>query len=118
MSFATPSRAPTHVWCSAFEPSEPSALPGWMRRHVLAHVGYNALALQRLAAWARTGEPHPMYGSTGQCASEIAEGATWDGPRLRAFVADTAARLAADLDAEGCHLRDRTRRPRWQLRAG
>jgi maleylpyruvate isomerase len=81
------------------ELAEPSALPGWTRRHVLAHVGYNARALQRLAAWARTGEPHPMYGSAEQRNAEIADGATWDGPRLRAFVQDTAADLDADLDA-------------------
>ena len=81
------------------ELAEPSALPGWTRRHVLAHVGYNARALRRLTAWARTGEPQPMYPSPEHRAAEIAEGATWDGPRLRAFVRDTAADLAADLDA-------------------
>ena len=26
----------------------PSLLPGWSRRHVIAHVGYNARALTRL----------------------------------------------------------------------
>jgi maleylpyruvate isomerase len=83
----------------ADELGEPSGLPGWTRRHLLAHVGFNARALRRLAAWARTGEPQPMYGSAEQRSAEIAEGATWDGPRLRAFVADTAADLAADLDA-------------------
>ena len=81
------------------ELTEPSALPGWTRRHLLAHVGFNARALQRLAAWARTGEPQPMYGSAEQRTTEIAEGATWDGPRLRAFVRETAAGLEADLDA-------------------
>lgn len=81
------------------ELTEPSALPGWTRRHLLAHVGFNARALRRLAAWARTGEPRPMYGSAEQRTAEIAEGATWDGPRLRAFVVDTAAGLDADLDA-------------------
>lgn len=81
------------------ELAEPSALPGWTRRHLVAHVGYNALALRRLATWARTGKPHRMYGSAEQRTSEIAEGATWDGPRLRAFVTQTATGLAADLDA-------------------
>jgi maleylpyruvate isomerase len=110
----TPGTASTsHVWMrqgtDAFlsavadlsndELAEPSALPGWTRRHVLAHVGYNARALRRLAAWARTGDPQPMYGSADQRAAEIAEGAMWDGARLRAFVRDTAADLDADLDA-------------------
>jgi maleylpyruvate isomerase len=80
------------------ELGRPTALPGWSRRHLLAHVGFNARALQRLTVWARTGEPHPMYGSPEQRATEIATGATWDGPRLRAFVSDSAAELAADLD--------------------
>jgi maleylpyruvate isomerase len=39
-----------------------------------------------------------MYGSAEQRTAEIAEGATWDGPRLRAFVRDTAADLDAGLD--------------------
>lgn len=78
--------------------SAPTELPGWSRRHVLAHVGFNALALRRLALWARTGEPHPMYASSEQRAAEIAEGATWDGARLRVFVATSAERLAADLE--------------------
>jgi maleylpyruvate isomerase len=79
------------------ELAEPSALPGWTRRHVLAHVGFNARALGRLAVWARTGERQPMYASAEQRSAEIAEGATWDGPRLRAFVANTAAGFEAEL---------------------
>lgn len=76
-----------------------TALPGWSRLHVLAHVGFNARALQRLAHWARTGFPTPMYGSAEQRAAEIADGATWTADRLRALVADSADGLAADLDA-------------------
>ena len=98
-------RQGTDLFLSAMEAlnddelAEPTDLPAWTRRHVLAHVGYNARALQRLAAWARTGEPQPMYGSAEQRAAEIADGATWDGPRLRAFVRDTAADLTSRLDA-------------------
>ncbi len=33
---------------------EPSALPGWSRRHVLAHVAANADALGNLVRWAAT----------------------------------------------------------------
>jgi 2-keto-4-pentenoate hydratase/2-oxohepta-3-ene-1,7-dioic acid hydratase in catechol pathway len=37
-----------------------TALGGWTRQHLLAHVGYNAQALRRLASWARTGKRSPM----------------------------------------------------------
>ncbi|MGH3214672.1 MAG: maleylpyruvate isomerase N-terminal domain-containing protein, partial [Trebonia sp.] len=33
----------------------PSALPGWTRRHLLAHVAANAGALGNLVHWAATG---------------------------------------------------------------
>src|SRR5438309_7078637 len=39
----------------------PSALPGWTGRHILSHVGHNARAVRRLAHWAATGVPTPMY---------------------------------------------------------
>jgi maleylpyruvate isomerase len=35
-------------------------LPGWTRRHVVAHVGYNARAIARLIEWAATGVETPM----------------------------------------------------------
>ncbi|MET8183547.1 maleylpyruvate isomerase family mycothiol-dependent enzyme [Streptomyces sp. NPDC005336] len=41
----------------------PSALPGWTRGHVLAHLARNADALVNLLTWARTGQETPMYGS-------------------------------------------------------
>ena len=41
----------------------PSGLPGWTRRHLLAHVASNAEALGRLLDWARTGVENPMYAS-------------------------------------------------------
>lgn len=41
----------------------PSALPGWTRGHVLAHVARNADALVNLLTWARTGVETPMYPS-------------------------------------------------------
>ncbi|MYW05496.1 maleylpyruvate isomerase N-terminal domain-containing protein, partial [Streptomyces sp. SID3343] len=39
----------------------PSALPGWSRAQLVAHVARNADALANLAAWARTGVETPMY---------------------------------------------------------
>jgi maleylpyruvate isomerase len=77
----------------------PTALPGWSRRHLLAHIGFNAEALRRLAAWARTGTPTPMYASSEQRSAEIEQGVTWPADRLRAFLKDSAAALADDLDA-------------------
>jgi len=72
----------------------PSRLPGWSRAHVLAHVGFNAVALMNLVTWARTGVPTPMYSSAAQRDHDIERGATWAVPDLRAFVTSTAADLA------------------------
>ena len=51
---------------------EPSLLPGWTRRTVVAHLARNADAVGNLLTWARTGEPTPMYAS----AQEREEGIT------------------------------------------
>jgi maleylpyruvate isomerase len=75
----------------------PSALPGWTGRHVLSHVGHNARAIRRLAHWAATGEPTPMYARATSRAREIALGAHWDTARLRSFVEVEQDELAAAL---------------------
>jgi maleylpyruvate isomerase len=54
----------------------PSRLPGWTRRHVAAHVGFNARAVARLVEWAATGVETPMYSSPDERAHEIDFGAT------------------------------------------
>jgi len=77
---------------------QPTGLPGWTRRHVLAHLASNAEALQRLAHWARTGELTPMYASPGQRSADIEQGSNLPAARLRAWVHTSARRLAADLD--------------------
>jgi maleylpyruvate isomerase len=71
---------------------EPCALPGWSRRHLLAHVASNAEAIGRLLTWARTGVETPMYASPEQRAADIETGATR--PDLRAWVAESAGDLA------------------------
>jgi maleylpyruvate isomerase len=76
----------------------PSALPGWTGRHILSHVGYNARAVARLASWAATGVPTPMYSGTTARADEIALGAQWDAQRLRSFVEVEQEALAAALE--------------------
>ncbi|QYN36068.1 maleylpyruvate isomerase family mycothiol-dependent enzyme [Pseudonocardia sp. DSM 110487] len=84
----------------------PSALPGWSRAHVVAHVARNAEALTRLVTWARTGIETPMYSSREQRAAEIESSAQAPADVLRAELATTAA----DLDAALAALDDTT----WQ----
>lgn len=68
-------------------------LSGWSRRHLVAHVGYNAAALCRLLDWAATGIESPMYASAEQRGREIAEGATLSAAALRNLFDHTVARL-------------------------
>jgi maleylpyruvate isomerase len=68
-------------------------LAGWSRRHLLAHVGYNAAALCRLLDWAATGVETPMYASPEQRRHEIDEGATLSAAALRNLFDHTVARL-------------------------
>lgn len=72
---------------------EPSLLPGWTRRHVIAHVGFNARAVARLVEWARTGVETPMYDSDTQRADEIAFGSTLPTEALRNLCAHAAVHL-------------------------
>jgi uncharacterized protein (TIGR03083 family) len=55
--------------------NRPCALPGWTRRHLIAHVAANADALGNLVQWAATGEPTPMYASPAERAAGIENGA-------------------------------------------
>ena len=77
--------------------SAPTALPGWSRRHLLAHVSANADALRRLAHWARTGEERRMYDSPDQRAAEIEQGSRLPVGDLRSWLRTSAAALADDL---------------------
>ena len=78
-----------------------TALPGWRRAHVVAHVHFNAEALRRLVTWARTGEPTPMYAGAEQRAAEIELGAGWTPMELRRVVRASAEALDTDLTALG-----------------
>jgi maleylpyruvate isomerase len=77
----------------------PSALPGWSRAHVVAHVARNAEALTRLATWARTGIETPMYPSREARAAEIESSAQKPVDVLRAELTATAADLDGALAA-------------------
>jgi maleylpyruvate isomerase len=76
------------------EADEPSLLPGWSRRTLLAHVARNADALVNLLTWARTGEETPMYPSPEAREQGIAEAAALPVPELRAEVLAATERLA------------------------
>ncbi|MDT0183984.1 maleylpyruvate isomerase family mycothiol-dependent enzyme [Microbacterium sp. ARD31] len=71
----------------------PSLLPGWTRRHLVAHVGFNARAVARLVEWARTGVETPMYDSDQQRGEEIEFGATLPVDALRNLAAHAAVHL-------------------------
>jgi maleylpyruvate isomerase len=79
-----------------------SALPGWTRAHLVAHLARNADALVNLLDWAATGEPHPMYAAPGRREQDIEASAAQQPDVLRADLWAADARLAkavADLPA-------------------
>ncbi len=76
----------------------PTALPGWTRRYLIAHVAANAAALRNLVHWARTGEERRMYASAEQREADIAAGSRLPAGELRALLSSSARDLAADLD--------------------
>jgi maleylpyruvate isomerase len=77
----------------------PTALPGWTRGYLLAHIAANADALRNLVHWARTGEERRMYASSEQRDADIAKGARLPAAELRAWIESSARALAADLDS-------------------
>lgn len=76
-----------------------TALPGWTPKHLVAHVGANALALRNLVAWARTGTETPMYSSPEQRNADIESGSRRTGAELAQFSQQAGDQLAADLAA-------------------
>ena len=78
---------------------EPSALPGWTRGHVLAHVARNADGLGNLLIWARTGTETPMYPSAQARNDDIEAGAGRPAAFLAADVRESAAFFAAEAAA-------------------
>jgi maleylpyruvate isomerase len=88
-----------------------SLLPGWTRRHITAHIGYNARAIARLIEWAATGIETPMYASTQVRDHEIDFGATLSPIALRHLFDHSAVHLNVewrDLPAEAWHHTVRT----------
>jgi maleylpyruvate isomerase len=86
-------------------------LPGWTRRHVVAHVGYNARAIARLIEWAATGVETPMYSSPEARNHEIDFGATLSPIALRHLFDHSAVHLNVewrDLPADAWHHKVKT----------
>jgi maleylpyruvate isomerase len=75
-----------------------SALPGWTRAHVVAHLAANAEAVGNLVHWAATGERTPMYASPDQRAADIEEGSRRNRAGLMAWFDRSAAALEAAMD--------------------
>ncbi|MEV0385520.1 maleylpyruvate isomerase family mycothiol-dependent enzyme [Nonomuraea sp. NPDC050643] len=75
----------------------PSGLPGWTRKHLVAHVAANADALGNLVHWAATGEETPMYPSVERRNADIAAGGAKPAAELTAWLRASAERLAGAL---------------------
>ncbi|MGW6209761.1 maleylpyruvate isomerase family mycothiol-dependent enzyme [Streptomyces sp. NPDC055089] len=73
---------------------EPSILPVWTRKHLVAHVAANADALGNLVRWAATGERTPMYASPEERAAGIERGAAMPAAELTAWLRRSAEELA------------------------
>jgi maleylpyruvate isomerase len=75
-----------------------TALPGWTRKHLVAHVASNADALLGLVRWAATGVEAPMYHSPRERAATIERGTRLPPAELSDWLASSADRLAAAMD--------------------
>ncbi len=75
----------------------PTALPGWTRKHLVAHLAGNAEALLRLLHWAGTGERTPMYTSPEQRNADIEAGARRSAAALTQWFTASSAELEAAL---------------------
>jgi maleylpyruvate isomerase len=76
-----------------------SALPGWSRAHVVAHLARNADALVNLLTWARTGVETPMYPSRAARDAGIEATAALPPAELRADYAAACDQLAEAIEA-------------------
>jgi maleylpyruvate isomerase len=75
-----------------------SGLPGWTRKHVVAHVAANADAVGHLVQWAATGVERPMYGSPEERTAGIEQGAALPAPALLAWLRRSTEALAEAMD--------------------
>lgn len=73
-------------------------LPGWTRKHLIAHVAANAEGIGNLLRWAATGVETPMYASADERAAGIAKGPTMSKEQLTSWLTGSAEELAAAMD--------------------
>ncbi|MHB1510115.1 MAG: maleylpyruvate isomerase family mycothiol-dependent enzyme [Acidimicrobiales bacterium] len=73
-----------------------SALPGWSRAHVLAHIAGNANGLRSLLLAARSGEALRMYANPNARVADITAGAARPHDVILADVVESARRLRAE----------------------
>lgn len=74
-----------------------SALPGWTRGHVAAHVGLHAHGVARALRGARTGEPLAIYDSQEARDSDIEARSGGSAEELSSFNQMAALRLSGEL---------------------
>jgi maleylpyruvate isomerase len=75
-----------------------SLLPGWTRRHLVAHVAANAEALGNLVHWAATGVPTPMYATPEERSAGIDSGRRRPADELDHWLRRSAAELDDAMD--------------------
>ncbi|MCT7374629.1 maleylpyruvate isomerase N-terminal domain-containing protein [Chelativorans salis] len=90
----------------------PSALPGLSRRHIIAHIGYQARTLSEIVAWARTGQAGPFPRVVQVAESDIALGVTLPTRALRYLFDHSEVHLnvewrdLTDADWDACVVED------------
>ena len=77
---------------------EPSGLPGWTRKALIAHICGNADALGNLVRWAATGVETPMYASREQRQKDIDAGDTMTTRELLSWFGRSVGELAHAMD--------------------
>lgn len=88
----------------------PSRIPGWARRHVVAHVGYHARGLARLVEAARNGSWEEKLAEPETQIEDVEFGATLPAHALRYLFRHAEVHLNVewrDLDEAGWHARVR-----------
>lgn len=73
-------------------------LPGWTRKHLVAHVAANADAIGNLVRWAATGQETPMYASPQERAACIERGVSMSGRELNEWLRRSAESLETAMD--------------------
>lgn len=76
----------------------PTPLPGWTRKHLIAHIAANAEGIGNLVRWAATGTETPMYASADERAAGIAKGSTMSAQQLTSWLTGSAEALNTAMD--------------------